>query len=202
MATAPLRSDAERNRVRLLAAAGDVIARDGLDATVEAIAQAAGVGMGTLYRRFPTKETLVQAVLADLLARVLADLSVTAADEDPWNAFERSLHALGNWCAENRGVLDTLQPEAGNWPLFLEARASLLEALEPVLGRAQAAGVVRSDVGVADLVPLTSLLTKLPPRMRAASPKQWQRFLAVVLDGLRTEGARPLPLKPLPRRLD
>jgi AcrR family transcriptional regulator len=202
MATTALRVDAERNRRRILVAAGEVIARYGVDATVEAIAHAAGVGMGTLYRRFPTKEALLRAVLADLVERVLADLAAAAAEPDPWTAFERSIGALGNWCAQNRGVLDTLQPEAANWPLFLEARASLLDALQPVLARAQEAGVVRPDVAVSDLVPLTSLLTKLPPRIRAASPRQWERFLAVALDGLRPDGSRPLPLKPLPRRLD
>ncbi|MEA2449496.1 MAG: hypothetical protein QOG63_1428 [Thermoleophilaceae bacterium] len=201
MPTTALRIDAERNRQRILAAAGEVIAREGVDATVEAIAQAAGVGMGTLYRRFPTKESLLQAVLADLLARVLADLDEAAADHDPWTAFERALRALGNWCAQNRGVLDTLQPDAQRWELFLGARASLLDALDPVLARAQAGGVVRGDVAVTDLLPLTGLLTKLPPPIRSTAPGQWERFLAVALDGLRPEGAHKLPLGPLPRRL-
>jgi AcrR family transcriptional regulator len=201
MATAALRVDAERNRRRILAAAGEVIARDGVHATVEAIAEAAGVGMGTLYRRFPTKEALVEAVLTDLIARMLANLAEVAAEPDPWTAFETSLHALGNWCAQNRGVLDTLQPEAQRWELFVHARANLLDALDPVLERAQAAGVVRRDVAVTDLLPLTGLLTKLPPRSRASAPQQWERFLAIALDGLRADGANPLPGKPLPRRL-
>jgi AcrR family transcriptional regulator len=201
MATTALRVDAERNRRRILVAAGEVIARYGVDATVEAIAHAAGVGMGTLYRRFPTKEALLRAVLADLVERVLADLAAAAAEPDPWTAFERSIGALGNWCAQNRGVLDTLQPDAHRWEIFLDARASLLGALDPVLARAQAAGVVRDDVAVTDLLPLTALLTKLPPPLRDAAPAQWERFLAIALDGLRPEGARPLPLEPLPRRL-
>jgi AcrR family transcriptional regulator len=201
MATTALRVDAERNRKRILAAAGEVIARDGVDATVEAIAQAAGVGMGTLYRRFPTKEELLRAVLADLVERVLADLAVAAADPEPWAAFERAVGALGNWCAQNRGVLDTLQPEVQRWEIFLGARASLLSALDPVLERAQAAGVVRDDVAATDLLPLTALLTKLPPPLRASSPGQWERFLALALDGLRPTGAHPLPLEPLPRQL-
>src|SRR4051812_22104283 len=201
MATTALRIDAERNRRRVLAAAGDVIARDGVDATVEAIAHAAGVGMGTLYRRFPTKEALLRAVLADLLERVRADLATAAAQPDPWTAFERAMWALGNWCAQNRGVLDTLQPDVQRWEIFLDARAALLDALDPVLVRAQTAGVVRGDGAVPALLPLTAMLTKLPAPTRSTARGQWERFLAVALDGLRPDVAHPLPLEPLPRRI-
>jgi AcrR family transcriptional regulator len=201
MATTALRSDAERNRRRILAAAREVIARDGVDATVEAIAQAAEVGMGTLYRRFPTKDELVRAILADLGEAALADVAEAASDPDPWSAFERSLSAVARRFAENRGLLDALELEPHSCQL-LEIRARLLEALAPVVERAQGAGVVRTDVAVTDVLPLMALVTKVSPRARALDPAVWERFRAIVLDGLRPDGATPLGGKPLPRQLD
>src|SRR3712207_3595668 len=111
MTTPALRVDAERNRRRILVAAGDLIAREGVDTTVEAIAQAAGVGMGTLYRRFPTKEELVGAILTDLGAAALDDVAEAGNDPDPWNALTSSLRALARRIAENRGLLDALEQE-------------------------------------------------------------------------------------------
>ncbi len=201
MATTALRSDAERNRRRILEAAREVIARDGVDGTVEAIAQAAEVGMGTLYRRFPTKDELVRAILADLGDAALADVAAAAAEADPWQALERSLRSLARRFAENRGLLDALEQEPLSCQL-LEIRGRLLDALEPVLVRAQDAGAARADVAVTDVLPLTALVTRLSPRAREADPHVWERYLGIVLDGLRADGASRLARKPLPRKLD
>jgi AcrR family transcriptional regulator len=201
MATTALRSDAERNRRRILTAAREVIARDGVDATVEAIAQAAEVGMGTLYRRFPTKDELVQAILGDLGETALADVAEAAADPDPWGAFERSARAVAQRFAENRGLLDALELEPHSCTL-LEIRGRLLDALAPVVERARDAGVVRADVAVTDVLPMMALVTKISPRARAHDPAVWHRYLGIVLDGLRPDGATPLDGDPLPRKLD
>ena len=184
MADVVLRSDAERNRLRILAAAADVIARDGVDATVEEIARAAGVGMGTLYRRFSTKDVLVDAVLTDLSEGALADVALAAAEPDAWQALERTLRALARRIAESRGLLDALEVEQHSGRL-LEVRARLLDALDPLLARAQEAGVARADVTSTEVLRLTALVTKLPPLIRAAEPDAWERLLDVVLDGLR-----------------
>jgi AcrR family transcriptional regulator len=200
MATAALRVDAERNRRRILAAAGDLIAREGVDTTVEAIAQAAGVGMGTLYRRFPTKEALVGAILTDLGVAALADVAQAGDDPDPWSALEGSLRALARRFAENRGLLDALEQEAHSCRL-LEIRGQLLDALEPVLARAQQAGATRDDVDVADALAIAALQTKLPAHVRAAAPGAWERFLGIALDGLRAGSATPLRGERLPRTL-
>jgi AcrR family transcriptional regulator len=199
MTTTHLRADAERNRVRIVAAATEIIARDGVDATVESIAQAAGVGMGTLYRRFPTKGELVEAVLGELNEGTLADIARTAAEPDPWLALEHTLRGLGRRFAESRGLLDQIERGGLASSRLLEMRGRLLDALEPVLARAQAAGVARVDVAVTDLLPLTALVTKMPARMRKLDPGLWERYLGVVLDGLRAEGASALSRSPLPR---
>lgn len=193
----PLRADAERNRRRILEAAATVIARDGVDAGVDAIAREAGVGMGTLYRRFACKDDLVRAVLAERAEHTLADIAEAAAVTDPWDALAGSVHALAARFAADQGLLDAVA-QAGGTPQLLEVRSRLLDALAPVLHRAREARVVRDDVTVTDLVPLASLITRVPASARAADACIWERYLGVLLDGLRPGGASPLPRAPLP----
>jgi AcrR family transcriptional regulator len=189
MAASPplaLRADAERNRARIVEAARHVVSRDGAEARMDAIAREAGVGVGTVYRRFPTKEELVASVLEEFAAATLEGISVAAEAPAPWTAFERSLNALAEKLAENRGLLDALEPEVRRSRPILELRGLLLATLEPVLRRAQYAGVVRSDVTATDVLALASLVTRLPAPVRHLEPRAWERFLAVVLDGLRS----------------
>jgi AcrR family transcriptional regulator len=194
MATAPvltLRADAERNRERIVAAARRVVSRDGAEARMDVIAREAGVGVGTVYRRFPTKEALVASVLEEFADATLAGISRAAQAPDPWAAFEGSLHGLAENLAQNRGLLDALEPELRRSRPVLELRRRLFATLEPVLAAAQDAGVVRADVAIADVLALASLVTRMPPPVRAEDPRGWERFLAVVLDGLRVVAIRP-----------
>ena len=180
-----LRADAERNRARIVAAARRVVSRDGADARMDTIAREAGVGVGTVYRRFPTKDELLASVLEELATATFEGIATAARAPDPWTAFAGSLHALAENLAENRGLLDALEPELRRSQPVLELRGRLLAALEPVLGTAQNGGVVRADVAVSDVLALASLVTRLPAPVRELDPHAWKRFLAVVLDGLR-----------------
>jgi AcrR family transcriptional regulator len=180
-----LRADAERNRVRIVAAARRVVSRDGAEARMDAIAREAGVGVGTVYRRFPTKEALVASVLEEFAEATLDGIAHAARTPDPWAAFEGSLHALAENLAQNRGLLDALEPEVRRSQPVLELRGRLLATLEPVLANAQDAGVVRTDVALTDVLALASLVTRMPAPVREEDPRGWERFLAVVLDGLR-----------------
>jgi len=193
----PLRADAERNRRRILEAAAIVIARDGVDAGVDAIAREAGVGMGTLYRRFACKDDLVRAIVAERAEHTLADMAQAAAAADPWDALSGSVRALAGRFAEDQGLLDAVA-QGGGRPQLLQVRARLLASLGPVLDRARAAGVVRGDVTATDLLPLASIVTRVPASARETDPRIWERYLAIVLDGLRAEPASPLPRAPLP----
>jgi AcrR family transcriptional regulator len=203
-ATVPLtlRADAERNRARIVAAARRVISRDGADARMDAIAREAGVGVGTVYRRFPTKEALVASVLQEFAEATLEGISAATRAPAPRTAFKKSLHALAEKLAENRGLLDALEPELRRSEPVLELRGRLLAALEPVLVGAQDAAVVRADVSVTDVLALASLVTRLPAPVRELEPRAWERFLSVVLDGLRPAATgSSLPGRPLPREL-
>jgi AcrR family transcriptional regulator len=195
-----LRADAERNRRRILRAAAAVIAREGVDACVEAIAREAGVGMGTLYRRFARKDDLVRAVIAERADQALEDLARAADASDPWAALTDSVHALAARFAEDQGFLDAVA-RGGERTALLQVRARLLAALDPVLARARDAGAVRADVTVTDLIPLASIVTRVPASAREADPRIWERFLAVVLDGLRPGCASALPRGALPYEL-
>ena len=189
MATSPplsLRADAERNRARIVEAARHVVSRDGAEARMDEIAREAGVGVGTVYRRFPTKEALVASVLEEFAATTLEGISAAADATPAWTAFDQSLNVLAENLAQNRGLLDALEPEVRRSPPVLELRGRLLATLEPVLAAAQDAGVVRADVAIVDVLALASLVTRMPAPVREEDPRGWERFLAVVLDGLRS----------------
>ena len=189
----PLRADAERNRRKLLEAAHRVFADRGLDAGVDEIAREAGVGMGTLYRRFPTKDDLVEAILEERFSLLAARFDEAAAIDDAWEAFCACAGALAGAIAEDRGFFQVVNESIERLPRIASLRARMLASLEPVVARAQEAGVVRDDVGAADIPGLCAVAARLPRWKLEQRPDVWRRYLAIVLDGLRAEGATPLP---------
>src|SRR5829696_4730773 len=196
MVARPLRADAERNRRRILDAARDVFARHGLEAGVDEVARCAGVGVGTLYRRFPTKDHLLLAVVQDNTERVVAEVEAAAALDDPWDAFAAAARVLAASTARNRALHQVFQE---TWPLIpaaSECRDRTLGALAPILARAQGAGAVREDLVVADIPSLCAVAARLPAWRLDAEPDLWTRYLAVVLDGTRPAAARELPHTP------
>lgn len=200
MPTPPLRADARRNLKRIVQAACAVVAEHGIDAPMELIARRAGVGVGTLYRRFPDRTALLAAV-ADRYIGELVDATRRAAETEPdaWTA----LRTLLAWCAEpGRGALATALADLPAetflaMPEFAAAREQWLGLLDGLVRRAQADGAMRTDVGTGDIVLLLNTFTchpgDLPPHV-AARPA---RFLLLMLDGLRAAGATDLPGGPL-----
>src|SRR5688572_17125176 len=163
MSTA-LRADAARNRARLIEAAGRVFATQGLDAGVDEIARTAGVGIGTLYRRFPTRDDLVGAVLDDTFERVLARLDEAVTDPDPWTALERAIGGFAEAVLANRALLHSTAHDGCHAERVGGLKRQLLERFEAILDRAQAAGVVRGDVNPGDLMALSGMLSRIPPQ--------------------------------------
>ena len=175
-----LRSDAVRNRQRLLEAAETVFAEHGLEAGVEEIARAAGVGVGTLYRRFPTKDALIGELVRDLLSEI-RELAVTSID-DP-DGLERFLYATAAAQATHRGCLARLWDDAQTAQLKTAVRA----AAAKLLAQAQANGRVRPDATLADL---DLVFWSLRGIIEAAGPHAvlWRRHLAIMIAGLRPDG--------------
>ena len=172
----PLRADARRNRDRVLQAARDAFAELGFAAPLDEIAARAGVGAGTVYRHFPTKEALFQAVAATRVADLVAEAQRLATGAEPGGAFFGFLARLA---AEGEAKRDTSDAITVPGPL----RDELYDALAVLLARAQAAGEVRLDVTATDLVALLKGL--LSTAHEVSAPGRTERLFAILCDGLR-----------------
>jgi AcrR family transcriptional regulator len=194
----PLRSDAERNRVRILEAAERVFAARGLDVSLDDIAEAAGVGVGTVYRRFPNKEDLIDALFEDKIAGVEAVARNALEIEDPWDGFETFMRAMCRLQAEDRGLKEALlTPDRGRERVAM-ARQRIAPVATQLLRRAQEAGVVRDDLGVLDVPLMNFTVGLVAERTRDVAPNYWERLLTILLDGVRADAARtPMSAPPL-----
>jgi AcrR family transcriptional regulator len=197
----PLRADALRNQERILDAAREVFAEHGVDVGIDEVARRAGVGVGTIYRRFPGKRDLVDALVAERLARLEASALAVLNADDAWAALVGLVEEGVRMQVEELYVFDVLDEELRQGPRTQAALERLLSIFEQLIRRAQAEGAMRPDVVVEDVVFLvhgTAHANPLSLRLRAPR-EQWRRSLHVVLDGLRAEHATPLP-GPEPRR--
>ena len=172
----PLRADARRNRDQVLKAARDAFAESGFAVPLDTIAARAGVGPGTVYRHFPTKEALFRAVVTARLADLVAEARRRAVDTDPGGTFFAFVTRLGAEGAAKRDIPDAI---AAPGPL----RDELHDALEVLLTRAQDAGAVRPDISATDLMSLLKGL--LASAHDGTEPGRAERILAIVTDGLR-----------------
>ncbi len=197
--TKTLRRDAQRNRDGILAAARALLARDGVDASVEEITREAGVGMGTLYRHFPTKADLVDAVLEDAFAEIVQAAEDAAACEDGWTGFTSFLERTLAQHAANWGLKDVLASSEQGRERAEAMRARLQPLLRQVIARAQEQGTLRADLAVEDMPVLFWASGRVLEVTKNVAPDAWRRYLAFVLDGLRAESATPLPAPALTR---
>ena len=182
----PKRADARRNYDKLVAAARDAFAEHGTSASLEEVARRAGVGIGTLYRRFPSRQDLLEAVYVEELADVCQSAD-ELTDLPPWEALSAWLHRL----VEYVGRKHALAEELWNYldrdaEFFSGCRTALFVAGEPLLARAQAAHEVRQDVDYNDVIQMVGGIGKNP----ATPPEQVARILDIALDGLRYRPAR------------
>ncbi|MET7669175.1 TetR/AcrR family transcriptional regulator [Micromonospora luteifusca] len=177
----PKRADARRNYDALIAAARDAFAENGAAASLEDVARRAGVGIGTLYRNFPTRRHLFEAVYVEEV-RALSRSAEDLAELPPWDALVAWLHRFVAYVATKRALAEQLLHDS---EIFTSCRTEIYAAGEPLMSRAQAAGVVRDDIGFDDVVRLISGLTMA----QFPSPEQRDRVLGVALDGLRPAAA-------------
>jgi AcrR family transcriptional regulator len=191
-----LRADAERNRRRILDAARQVFADEGLGVGVDAVARTAGVGVGTLYRRFPTKHDLLAAVIEDGVCRLAEEVELVESLDDPWQAFEATVRAFAETIARDRGFYEVIHGTAEFIPMARESKLRLMESVQRVLTRAQEAGVVRKDLVADDIAVLSQVAARMPRWRVEAQPELWTRYLALGLDGMRPAAATELPHGP------
>ena len=193
----PLRKDAERNRLRILAAAGNVFAERGLGVTLDDIARAAGVGVGTVYRRFPDKGSLIDALFAQRI-ETLCDIAEEAlAVPDAWDALVFYFETGSKLQARDRGLKELLSCSTHGGEPVVQAKVRLRALVTALFDRAKAARVLREDVEPLDSPLIAMMLGAVMDRSRDIEPELWRRFLGIVLDGLRPHAATPLPIGPL-----
>lgn len=177
----PLRADAARNRALLLTAARDAFAENGTSAALEDIARRAGVGVGTLYRHFPTRQELLEAVYVEevqALCRSAADL----ADLPPWDALVAWFNRFVDYVATKKALAEEMLASVSkDAPVFRTCHDAIYAAGQPLIDRARAAGAIRDDVEFQDVIRLVSGVTMI----RNATPDDIRRVLTVALDGLR-----------------
>jgi AcrR family transcriptional regulator len=181
----PMRADARRNYERLVDAARKVFADQGGGASMEAIAKQAWVGVGTLYRHFPKRIDVVEAVYRDDVDALVGSAEHGLGDLDAWTALAGWLRAYVDYARAKRTFLNELHEAFEKNPdLKSISRERIADACNRVLTRAQEAGVARTDIDGADLMQLVSQMCTSP----TLTPDQGERLLTVVLDGLRPAG--------------
>lgn len=189
-----LRRDAEQNRARILDAAGRLMAERGVGVPLEDIACAAGVGIGTLYRRFPAREDLLEALFQDRMAAYVADAEESLRAEDGWAGLTTYLELTLSRLISDRALSQILEADPAPGKKW-----AVRERLEPLarelVGRAQRSGRLRRDFTVGDLVVVQRMLVEVGLLTSPVDPDLWRRYLALVLDGL--QGATPLPGRPI-----
>jgi AcrR family transcriptional regulator len=188
-----LRADARRNREAVLAAAREEFREHGFVCQMDDIAQAAGVGVGTVYRHFPNKEALLDALVADRFETMAAKTAEALEQEDPWEAFCELMRWSAKLQADDRGLSEVL----GSRPLVGQvaaAKSGLVDLSAKLMRKAQRAGEMRKDLMVEDIPTMICGLSAVTGAAEGSMPAMnWERFLEVMLDGMRAPGSRKLP---------
>ena len=182
MSTTPLRADAQRNLERVLDAAAELFAERGCDVSVDEIAGRAGVGHATVFRRFPTKDALIAAVVSKQIAELTAYAQEALAEEDAGEAFRAFVWHAGELHARDRALFEGFA-RCDCREDVAQAKSELTGLVQQLIERAQEAGAVRPDVAADDVS--TLLGAAIHGAFDSADPKLWRRYVEVVLDGLR-----------------
>jgi AcrR family transcriptional regulator len=191
------RSDARRNRERLVSTARELFASEGVDVPAREIARRAGVGVGTLYRHFPEREELVDAVLAEEYGELIAIAEAALAEPDAWRGFTRFVEdALARY-AGNRGLKDVAETQIHGLRRVQAMRRRLRPLAARLVSRAQEDGALRQDFTTEDIALLFWGTDRVIELAGAVAPELWRRQLGFVFDGLRSSAATPLERPPL-----
>jgi AcrR family transcriptional regulator len=189
------RADARRNRERVLAAARGQFAANGLEAQIDDIARAADVGVGTVYRHFPTKEALLEALAADRFIRLAEWAREALKAPDGWEGFCDFLRRSAELGANDR-LLSEAMAERDAFRGAQREREELMEATAALVERAQATGQLRPDIGAQDIAMLMCGLGRATGQGAFDHAMSWERYLEIIIAGLRAPGSSPLPLTP------
>jgi AcrR family transcriptional regulator len=189
-----LRADAERNRQRILDAAAELFAQRGLAVTLNDIAHHAGVGVGTVYRRFPDKKQLIDGLFEQALEDMEALMKTAVADPDPWHGLSGFLEQALELQAGDRGLKDLISSSPDGLERVDRIRSRLMPLGFELVRRAQEAGQLRPDIAPQDLPLIQLMIVMVIDAARDVDPGLWRRYLQIILRGL---SAHPEDLEPL-----
>jgi AcrR family transcriptional regulator len=198
--TRALRADARRNLERILEAARAVFAEHGVEAPVTEIAERAGVGVATIFRRFPTKDDLLAAVVEQRSTHLIESADAALADPDAAAGFRAFMQAAAQATIGDRGFCEVAGTSIMGRPGVRERVDELVSRVRALLARAKAAGAVRADVTTEDIPILLMAVAQAGLVLEETLPGAWRRYLDIVLDGLQAEHARPLARRAPTRR--
>jgi AcrR family transcriptional regulator len=184
----PLRADARRNREKVLTAARAVFADQGVDAQMDDVARRADVGVGTVYRHFPTKDALLTALTDELFGVIAAYAREMLELDDPWEAFLKTMWFSGEKTAGDRAFAEILGASRNMIPTECPGKKELTGSVAEMMARAIAAGKMRPDV-VIDDIPLIMCGIGSASAMPHPNPEAWRRHLGIVLDGMQAQAA-------------
>ena len=196
-----LRADAQRNRERILDAARQVFAEEGLDASLNEVARRAGVGVATLFRRFPTREDLIAATFADPMTQYAALIETALADPDPWQGFCGYVRAVCSMQAGDRGFTDVLTQTFSTAKEFEAQRDLAFRRFTELIARAKEAGGLRSDFVAEDLPMLLMANAGVVAATAGAAPETSPRLVEYLIQAFSAPPVGPLPDPPTPRRM-
>lgn len=200
----PMRRDAERNRLRILAATRDLLAAHGLDVSHDDIAKAAEVGVGTVYRHFPDKQELFDLLFDERVGEIVALAERATRVDDPWEGLYTFISGNLELQAGNQALKELMLGTGRSGDLAQRAQRRIGPAVGALVARAKAAGVLRPEIGVEDFPLVQMMVGAVMENARHVDPQLWRRALALVLDGYRA-GPHPEPVPgstPSPRQIE
>lgn len=195
-----LRTDAEHNRTRILAAAREVFAEQGLAAPMAEVARRAGVGIATLFRRFPTRDDLITVTFADTMTAYADAIDSALADPDPWHGFSAYVEQVCAMQAEDRGFGHVLTLRFPNAKPFEAERDRAYAGFVELIDRAKTSGKLRADFVPEDLIVLLMANAGVIAATGDAAPQAWRRLVGYLLQAFAAERAEPLPDPPSPQQ--
>lgn len=191
-----LRRDAERNRERIIAAARTVFARDGLNASMASVAREAGVGIATMFRRFPDKAELVDAVFIDRMDAYADAVAAALADPDPWHGFIGYVENACAMQAADYGFADVLTTTFPAAKALERRRNEAYAGMVELIGRAKDTGRLRADFDPSDLVLVHMANSGVVNATGDAAPDAWRRVVALLIQSFEAPARAPLPASP------
>jgi AcrR family transcriptional regulator len=187
-----LRSDAERNRVRLVETASCAFAECGFDVSMDEIARKAGLGKGTIFRRFPTKEHLVAAIACERMGELLETGTTLLAEPDAGLAMRDFMRSAVALLSRDRGLTEAIHGLSCDNIDIQEAKHDVLDTVAALLTRAQAQGSIRDDISACDIMLMVAAVSRIAAPFSSVDTTIWTRYLDLVFDGLRSESASVL----------